>query len=123
MERGTLTIRGERKHEEERKERNYLIRERRSGSFSRTLQLPSTVDTDACQATYEHGVLHLVFPKSEAAKPRRIQVGPGTSVEGRSIPTSTSGNGSRTNDRETKQADTSGRRTAKAGATGRSQGI
>jgi HSP20 family protein len=42
IERGMLTIRGEMKAEEER---NYIIREQRRGSFSRTLQLPSTVDT------------------------------------------------------------------------------
>jgi HSP20 family protein len=77
VERGTLTIRGETKAEEERKERNYLIREQRMGSFSRSLHLPESVDTDACQATFENGVLRLTFPKAERAKPRRIQVTPG----------------------------------------------
>jgi HSP20 family protein len=77
VERGTLTIRGETKAEEERRERNYLIREQRMGSFSRSLHLPESVDTDACQATFENGVLRLTFPKAERAKPRRIQVASG----------------------------------------------
>ena len=75
VEQGVLTIRGETKAEEERKERNYLIREHRAGRFSRSLRLPATYDPDACQADFEHGVLRLSFPKSEAAKPRRIQIG------------------------------------------------
>jgi HSP20 family protein len=125
IERGMLTIRGEMQHEDERKERNYLIRERRRGSFSRTLQLPSTVDTEACRATYEQGVLRLVFPKSEAAKPRRIQVSSGAEGEGRhAIPTAADGNGSRTISGETQSpGSTTGRRSSKAGTSGRSQGI
>ena len=78
VEQGVLTISGQTTHEEERKERNYLMREHRSGRFSRSLRLPATYDADACTANFEHGVLKLVFPKSEAAKPRRIPIG-GTS--------------------------------------------
>jgi HSP20 family protein len=78
VEGGTLTIRGETKAEEERKGRNYLIREHRRGSFARSLRLPDVVDADAAQASYEDGVLRLTFPKSEQAKPRRISVTPGS---------------------------------------------
>jgi HSP20 family molecular chaperone IbpA len=39
------------------------------------MRLPATYNTEACTASFEHGVLRLVFPKSEAAKPRRIQIG------------------------------------------------
>ena len=74
VEQGVLTIRGEKKVEEERKERNYLVREHRTGSFVRSLRLPGTVDPDACQATFENGVLRLVFPKSEQAKSQRIEI-------------------------------------------------
>ena len=74
IEHGTLTIRGQIRAEQERRERNYLVREHRSGSFSRSLRLPATVDPDACQATYEHGTLRLTLPKSEAARPRRISI-------------------------------------------------
>ncbi|MDP8923620.1 MAG: Hsp20/alpha crystallin family protein [Chloroflexota bacterium] len=77
VEQGVLTISGQTKAEEERKERNYLVREHRTGRFSRSLRLPATYNADACQANFEHGVLRLAFPKSEAAKPRRIQIGGG----------------------------------------------
>ena len=78
VEQGVLTISGETKAEQERKERNYLIREYRAERFSRSLRLPATYDPEACQAHFEHGVLRLSFPKSEAAKPRRIQIGGGS---------------------------------------------
>ena len=87
VEQGVLTISGQTTAEEERKERNYLIREHRTGRFSRSLRLPATYDPDACQATFDHGVLRLSFPKSESAKPRRIQIGGG------SQPAMTSGKG------------------------------
>ncbi len=77
VERGTLTIRGELRGQEERKDRNYLIREQRPGSFQRTIQLPQTVNPDACQATFEHGILRLTFPRAEQAQPRRIPISVG----------------------------------------------
>jgi HSP20 family protein len=78
VEQGVLTISGQAQAEEERTERNYLVREYRAGRFSRSLRLPATYNPDACQADFEHGVLRLSFPKSEAAKPRRIQIGGGS---------------------------------------------
>ena len=75
VEQGVLTISGQITTDEERKERNYLVREHRTGRFSRSLRLPATYDSDGCTANFEHGVLKLAFPKSEAAKPRRIQIG------------------------------------------------
>ena len=77
VEQGVLTISGQTTAEQERKERNYLVRELRTGRFSRSLRLPATYDADACTARFEDGVLRLAFPKSEAAKPRRIQIGGG----------------------------------------------
>ncbi len=77
LEQGVLTIRGETKREQERKERNYLVREHHAGSFSRSLRLPYAVNADEVQATYEHGVLRLSLPKAEEAKPRRIQLSGG----------------------------------------------
>ena len=74
VEQGVLTISGQSTSEEERKERNYFVREHRTGRFSRSLRLPATYNSDGCTASFEHGVLKLVFPKSEAAKPRRIQI-------------------------------------------------
>src|SRR5690349_21542372 len=55
LEQGVLTIKGETKNEQERKERNYLVREHHTGSFSRSLRLPYAVNSDAVQATYEQG--------------------------------------------------------------------
>ena len=92
VEQGMLTISGQTTHEEERKERNYLVREHRNGRFSRSMRLPATYDADACTASFEDGVLRLTFPKSEAAKPRRIQItGSGQRVNGSSQPALASG--------------------------------
>ena len=77
IERGMLTIRAEVKADEEHKDRNYLIREHRQGSFIRRLRLPDTVNPDACQANFDNGVLRLVFPKAEQAKRRRVSIGSG----------------------------------------------
>src|SRR6187549_2619658 len=74
VENGVLTISGQTEADEERKERNYLLREKRSGRVTRSLHLPPTYTADPSEATFEHGVLHLVFPKAESAKPRRIQI-------------------------------------------------
>jgi HSP20 family protein len=77
FERGVLTISGQTQAEQERKERNYLLREQRMGRFSRSLQVPPGYNTENCQSHYEHGVLRLVFPKAEEAKPRRIPISTG----------------------------------------------
>jgi len=70
----TLTIRGESKAEEEKKGEHWHLRERRSGSFQRSVSLATPVNSDQAQARYEHGVLTLTLPKSEAAKPRQIKI-------------------------------------------------
>ena len=70
----TLTIRGE-VHADEKVEREqYLYRERRAGTFSRTLELPVRVMGDRAEATFENGLLRLSIPKAEDVKPRQIQV-------------------------------------------------
>ncbi|MCX8062606.1 MAG: Hsp20/alpha crystallin family protein [Anaerolineales bacterium] len=70
----TLTIKGEIKSEEESKKGRYHLRERRYGSFCRSITLPSTVKADGIEASYEAGVLKLHLPKAEEAKPKRIAV-------------------------------------------------
>ncbi|MBI2855048.1 MAG: Hsp20/alpha crystallin family protein [Chloroflexi bacterium] len=70
----TLSIRGEHKEEKESKEENYLLKERRYGSFSRTVQLPVPVKSDKAEASFENGVLTLTLPKQEEAKPKQIKV-------------------------------------------------
>lgn len=69
-----LTLRGETKQEQEVKEANYHLHERRFGSFSRSLPLPVTVVTDKAHAEFENGILTLVLPKSEEDRPKTITV-------------------------------------------------
>ena len=69
-----LTIRGEKKHEEESKETSYYHRERVHGMFSRTIQLPTAVDAKRIDANFKDGVLQVRLPKSEEAKPKQIDV-------------------------------------------------
>jgi HSP20 family protein len=71
---GFLTISGERKHEEKKQEGEVYRTERYEGRFSRSLALPSKVNADAINATYKDGVLTVVLPKAEEAKPKQIQV-------------------------------------------------
>ena len=59
----TLTIKGERKEEQERKDKNYYVSERRYGSF----RLPDSVDRDKIAATFEKGILTVTLPKTAAA--------------------------------------------------------
>lgn len=70
----TLTIQAQQSGEEERKGSNYLVRERRTGSVSRTLRLPQRVQADQVSASYEHGELILTLPKAEEVKPRQIKI-------------------------------------------------
>jgi HSP20 family protein len=70
----TLTIKGETKADTAFKDEEYHVRERRYGSFMRTITLPVTVDADKVEATHENGVLTLRLPKAEAVKPKKIAV-------------------------------------------------
>lgn len=70
----TLTIRGEAKEEKEIREEDYIRKERRYGSFCRSVTLPSGLKSDKADATFEHGVLTLKVPKSEQIKPKSIKV-------------------------------------------------
>jgi HSP20 family protein len=70
----TMTLRGETRHEEEHKERNYHRREIRYGSFSRTLALPTAVNSTEAKATYRDGVLEVMLPKPERVKPASVKV-------------------------------------------------
>ena len=78
VENNVLTIRGERKFENEVNEDNYLRIERSYGSFSRSFSLASSVNADAINADYQNGVLTLSIPKREEAKPKQIKVNVGT---------------------------------------------
>jgi HSP20 family protein len=81
VENQTLTVRGERKFEKEEKEENFHRIERRYGSFYRSFSLPTTVDTENVQASYEAGVLKLELKKKASVQPRQIKVGVGSAEE------------------------------------------
>jgi HSP20 family protein len=70
----TLTIKGEIKSDNEVKDNQYHLRERRYGSFSRSISLPTKIKGDAIDASYQNGVLSLRLPKAEEGKPKRIAI-------------------------------------------------
>jgi HSP20 family protein len=72
-----LSLRGEFKADDEIKGDQYLYRERRYGSFSRSVQLPVRVEGERADATFTDGVLTLRIPKAEEVKPRQIRINAG----------------------------------------------
>jgi HSP20 family protein len=74
LESNVLTLRGERKFEKETKEENYHRIERSYGNFSRSFSIPATVDEEKIRADYKDGVLKIVLPKKEQAKPKQIKI-------------------------------------------------
>jgi len=70
----TLTIKGETKEEKDVEKAHYHLRERRYGSFARSITLPAGIETDKIQANYEAGVLKLRLPKAEEVKPKKIAI-------------------------------------------------
>ena len=91
LENRVLTISGERREEQEEQRGGYYVRERRHGSFRRSMTLPEGVDEDRVRARYDNGVLEVTIEGAAAARePRRIQVETGESRAG------TEGPGART---------------------------
>jgi HSP20 family protein len=78
-----LTIKGETKAEKDIKEEQYHLRERRYGSFSRSIALPSKVKAESIEANYDAGVLTLKLPKAEETKPKRISIQVPKMLEGK----------------------------------------
>ena|SRR3990167_4744471 len=74
LENNVLTLRGERRFEKETKEENYHRVERAYGGFSRSFSIPATVDEEKIRADYKDGVLKIVLPKKEQAKPKQIKI-------------------------------------------------
>ena len=79
LENGRLTIRGATSSEDERRDGDFLVREIRRGSFSRTVALPNGLEADKAAATFGDGVLTLRIPKAEQVKPRQIRITPSSS--------------------------------------------
>ena len=69
-----LTLKGEMKHEEEKKEKAWHIREQRWGAFERSVALPTEVVADKAKAEFENGILIITLPKAEQVKPKTITV-------------------------------------------------
>ena len=74
VENNTLTLRGQRKLDEEVKRDNYHRVERAYGAFTRSFTLPNVVDTEKIKAEYKDGLLRVTLPKREEAKPKQISI-------------------------------------------------
>jgi HSP20 family protein len=74
VENGTLTLKGERKFEQEKNGKGFHRIERSYGAFVRAFSLPETVDAEKVKADYKNGVLTITIAKKEVAKPRTINV-------------------------------------------------
>jgi len=74
VENNVLTLRGERKFENEVKREQYHRVERAYGTFSRSFTLPNVVDTDKIKAEFKDGVLRVTLPQREEAKPKQITI-------------------------------------------------
>lgn len=70
----TLMVKGEKKREEETKDKNYTHMERHYGAFARAIELPCEVKAEMVKATFRDGVLEIRMPKSEEAKKRTVKV-------------------------------------------------
>jgi HSP20 family protein len=76
IENGRLTIRGTTSSDDERQDGDFLVREIRRGSYSRTVSLPNGLEADKAEASFDDGVLTLRIPKAEQVKPRQIRITP-----------------------------------------------
>jgi len=74
LENNVLTVKGERKFEQEEKEENFHRIERRYGSFYRSFTIPNTVNPESVKASYEAGILKIALEKRAEAKPKQIKV-------------------------------------------------
>lgn len=74
VENNVLTIRGERQFNQKQASENYHRVERSYGAFGRSFTLSTSVNPEKIRASYESGVLTIVMPKAETAKPRKIQI-------------------------------------------------
>ena len=72
IEDGVLTIEGRTASGGEREEDGYLLRERRTGAFRRSVRLPESVDVDNAASSYEHGVVTVRLPLAEERKAKRL---------------------------------------------------
>lgn len=74
VEEGMLTIKGERKFSDEKRKGDYYRIERSYGMFSRSFSLPTNVEPEKIKANMKDGVLEILLPKKEEAKPKEIEI-------------------------------------------------
>ena len=83
VDQGVLTIKGrtDAEAEAQRSDGHYMVRERRSGSFIRSLRLPDTVNTDKVKPNFDNGVLTIALPKVESKKAKHLTVTVGKALK------------------------------------------
>ena len=74
VEDDNLILKGEKKHEEKTKDKNFIREERSYGAFYRSIPLPAHVKADGVKAFYKNGVLELEVPQKEESKPKQINI-------------------------------------------------
>ncbi len=74
VENGVLTLQGEHKKEHEIEEKNYYRKEVRSGAFYRQIALPTAVQEDQVEASFEDGILKISCPKTKPAEPKKVEI-------------------------------------------------
>ena len=74
LQENVLTLKGEKKQEHQEEKENFHRVERNYGSFTRSFTLPCDANLDAVTATFKDGVLVITLPKSEVAKPKKIEI-------------------------------------------------
>ena len=74
LQNDVLTLRGEKRQENEKKGDNFHRMERSFGVFQRSFTLASSVNSETIEATYDNGILTITLPKVEEAKPKEIEV-------------------------------------------------
>jgi HSP20 family protein len=89
VENGTLTIAAESRDErtEKNEQGEVLVQEIRRGSLSRSITLPTGLEPDKANATFENGVLRLDIPIAETVKPRQIRISPTTNGQSQALET------------------------------------
>jgi HSP20 family protein len=75
---GGVSIKAEVKPDAEVKDQAWLLRERRFGVFQRSFSLPTEIDANKVDASFENGILTLMLPKAEAVRPKQVKVKTGT---------------------------------------------
>ena len=74
VENGVLTLQGENKKEHEIEEKNYYRKEVRSGAFYRQIALPTAVEENKVEASFEDGILKITCPKTGSVEPKKVEI-------------------------------------------------